>query len=174
MVGLTTRSVLTTLVDRLGETANLAVLTGDHAEYVAQAPSRHAMRMFTEVGRRVELHCTGVGKALLAQLDDAQVVDIVRRVGLSAYTSYTITSEASLRTSLEQIRANGYAIDEQEQEDGVRCVAVPVTSSGLTTHMAVSVSGPTVRMTQDVVARAIPLLKEAAVQLTSGPANAAG
>ena len=82
MVGADTEAVLGRLVDALGETANLAILSGSHAEYVAQVPSRHTMRMFTEVGRQVDLHCTGVGKALLGQLDDARVRDIVRRVGL--------------------------------------------------------------------------------------------
>ena len=70
LAGLDADAVLTGLVDDLGETANLAVLADDHVEYVAQVPSRHSMRMFTEVGRSVELHCTGVGKAMLAQLDD--------------------------------------------------------------------------------------------------------
>ncbi len=81
MVGADTEAVLGRLVDALGETANLAILSGSHAEYVAQVPSRHTMRMFTEVGRQVDLHCTGVGKALLAQLDDARVRTVVRRVG---------------------------------------------------------------------------------------------
>lgn len=165
MVGETARAVLTELVDQLGETANVAVLAGDQAEYVAQVPSRHSMRMFTEVGRRVELHCTGVGKALLAELEDAQALDIVRRAGLPGYTDHTITDEAALRASLGHIRKQGYALDDQEQEYGVRCVAVPVTAAGLTTHMAVSVSGPVVRMTDAVVDRAIPLLHEAAGRL---------
>ena len=81
-VGASAHDVLADLVEELGETANLAVLSGNRAEYVAQVPSRHAMRMFIEVGRRVELHCTGVGKALLAQLDDRAVSVIVARSGM--------------------------------------------------------------------------------------------
>ena len=161
MVGADTDAVLTELVIQIGETANLAILSGAHAEYVAQAPSRHAMRMFTEVGRRVELHCTGVGKVLLAQLDDDQVHNIVRRIGLPAYTSHTVTTESALFADLAEIRARGYAIDQEEQESGVRCVAVPVRSD-LMPWMAVSVSGPLTRMTDDVVARAVPLLNKAA------------
>ena len=84
MVGAGTDRVLGSLVDALGETANLAILSGSHAEYVAQVPSRHTMRMFTEVGRQVELHCTGVGKALLAQLPEDRVRDGARGVGRSA------------------------------------------------------------------------------------------
>lgn len=167
MVGDAAHSVLRSLVDELGETANLAVLSGDHAEYVAQVPSRHTMRMFTEVGRRVELHCTGVGKALLAQLDQAQVAGIIDRVGLPAYTEHTITTEAALWDSLEAIRVLGYALDEQEQEPGVRCVAVPI-AAGASSWMAVSVSGPLTRMSDEVVSRAVPLLREAAARISPG------
>lgn len=163
-VGANAESVLSRLVDQLGETANLAILSGDRAEYVAQVPSRHSMRMFTEVGRRVELHCTGVGKVLLAQLDDDQVRSIVGRAGLPAHTPHTLTTEQALHSSLEEIRKVGYSLDEEEQELGVRCVAVPV-SSGASSWMAVSVSGPLSRVTDEVVARAVPLLRDAAATL---------
>ncbi len=164
LAGANAEALLAELVDELGETANLAVLAGDHAEYVAQVPSRHAMRMFTEVGRRVELHCTGVGKALLSQLDDAQVSRTIQRVGLSAHTARTLTTETALRADLTRVRRDGYAFDEEEQELGVRCVAVPVTGDAMS-FMALSVSGPLTRMTDDVVQRAVPLLHAAADRL---------
>ncbi|CAN5450273.1 allantoin degradation transcriptional regulator AllR [soil metagenome] len=160
MVGADTEAVLGRLVDALGETANLAILSGSHAEYVAQVPSRHTMRMFTEVGRQVDLHCTGVGKALLAQLDDDRVRVIARRVGLRAQTEHTLTTESTLLQALRQVRERGYALDEQEQEVGVRCVAVPVGPEPMS-WMAVSVSGPLTRMTDELVDRAVPLLQEA-------------
>jgi IclR family acetate operon transcriptional repressor len=162
LVGANAEATLADLAAALGESANLAIRSGDHAEYVAQAPSsRHSMRMFTEVGRRVEMHCTGVGKALLAQLGDDQVAKIVRRVGLSARTEHTLTTEHALRDALADIRRRGYALDDQEQEIGVRCVAVPVLAS-VSTGMAISVSGPLTRMTDAVLEGAVPLLQEAA------------
>jgi IclR family acetate operon transcriptional repressor len=75
LIGAWSRQHLAELVERTGETANMAVLDSDMAVYVAQVPSPHAMRMFTEVGRRVYPHCTGVGKALLMQLPNESVVD---------------------------------------------------------------------------------------------------
>lgn len=158
--------VLADLVAELGETANLAVLAGPRAEYVAQAPGRYAMRMFTQVGHRVALHCTGVGKALLAQLDDGDVAAIAEREGLPRHTEHTVTSLPALLASLARVRAEGYAEDREEQEPGVRCVAVPVPGAGV--GMAVSVSGPLTRVTDEVVARAVPALRAAAVRLTDG------
>lgn len=116
------------------------------------------MRMFSEAGRRVELHCTGVGKAPLAQLDNAQTSAIVRRVGLPGYTPRTITDESALRTALAEIRDAGYCLDEEEQEISVRCIAVLVRT-GVASWMAISVSGLTTRVSDEVVARAVPLLQ---------------
>lgn len=159
-------AILADLVRDLGESANLAILSGDRAEYVAQVPSRHSMRLFTEVGRRVELHCTGVGKAMLAQLDDAQVEAIVRRAGLPAYTEHTIGTPEELDRAIDVVRRRGYALDEQEQELGVRCVSVALPRVE-PTRMAVSVSGPLTRMTDAVVERAVPLLHTAADRLAA-------
>lgn len=165
LVGADTGLVLANLVAELGETANLAILSGNYAEYVAQAPSPHAMRMFTEVGRRVALHCTGVGKALLSGLEESEVTAIVRQVGLPRQTENTITTESSLHGALTLIRNQGYAIDEEEQEIGVRCVAVMIPGY-LTSRMAVSVSGPVTRMTDAFIERAVNLLHSAAQELS--------
>lgn len=161
VVGAAVRPILTQLVDRLGESANLAMLVGAQAEYVAQVPSRHAMRLFTEVGRRVDLHCTGVGKAMLSVLPIEQVTAIVDQSGLPSRTEHTITGRERLAAELVRTRERGYTLDEQEQELGVRCVAVPVTLPGGSVF-AVSVSGPLQRMTDDLVERAVPLLQSAA------------
>ncbi|MEO5833737.1 MAG: IclR family transcriptional regulator [Nakamurella sp.] len=164
MLGQWARPWLGDLVDTLGETANLCMLDGDRATYVAQVPSRHTMRAFTEVGRRVYLHSTGVGKALLAQLPDEQVLSLVNRTGMPAATPTTIVTVAALLAELSTIRAKGYAIDDGEQEIGVHCVAVPVLNTA--NPIAISVSGPTPRMTVELVARAVPLLQRAAAGLS--------
>jgi IclR family transcriptional regulator, acetate operon repressor len=127
------------------------------------------MRMFTEVGRRVHLHCTGVGKALLAQLDDKEVDALVRRTGLPAETTYSITDPDVLAGELRKIREQGFAVDDGEQEIGVRCVAVPVL--GISTGFAISVSGPTARMNDELIDRAVPLLKSVARGLAADLAS---
>jgi IclR family transcriptional regulator, acetate operon repressor len=167
LVGIGATRVLGELVRELGESANMAILIGDKAEYVAQVPSNHSMRMFTEVGRRVDLHATGVGKALLAQLDQAEVTAIVGRAGLPTHTTHTIVTEPALQAALAEIREQGYAVDEQEQELGVRCVAVCLPSA-TSTNAAVSISGPMTRLDDALVARAVPLLQAAAATLATG------
>ena len=151
---------LSRLVDELGETANLALLDGDGIVYVGQVPSRHSMRMFTEVGRRVQPHCTAVGKVLLARLPDAELTGLVARTGLPAQTPHTLTTVDALRTELARVRADGFAVDDEEQEIGVRCVAMGLEDGPL--PLAISVSGPVQRMTGDLVGRAVPALAAAA------------
>ncbi|PVZ14546.1 IclR family transcriptional regulator [Actinomycetospora cinnamomea] len=151
------------LVTATGESANLAGLDGDTAVYLAQAPSPHPMRMFTEVGRRVPLHATGVGKALLAAMTPEEVDVLVARTGMPARTPATLTDPAALHDELAAARARGWVLDEGEQEVGVRCVAAPVPRAP--TPCAVSVSGPAARFSPAEAERAGPTVVAAAARL---------
>jgi len=135
------------------------------AVYVYQVPSPHSMRMFTEVGRRVYTHSTGVGKALLMQLSNDAVRNIVARVGMPAQTALTMTDPDTLITDLEICRHRGYALDDAEQEIGVRCFSVPVPEAS--TPTAISVSGPAARVTIDSADHIVPLLKRVAKELAA-------
>ena len=158
---------LVSLAERSGETANLAVLDGDMVVYVAQAPSsRHTFRMFTEVGRRLFTHCTGVGKAVLAQLPEPDVRAIVATAGMPAPTDHTIVDVDELTAELARVRAQGFAVDDGEQEPGVRCVAVPVPA---TPRTAISISGPASRLTPEAVPQVVPLLTATADALATRP-----
>jgi IclR family transcriptional regulator, acetate operon repressor len=164
MLSIWARRHLTGLVDELGESANLAMLDGDQIVYVAQAQSRHSMRMFTEVGRRVLPHCTAVGKAIMADMPAEQVRDILARTGMPQHTENTVTDPDEFAKQLAQSAEHGYAIDEGEQEVGVRCVAVNVPDAPA--RLALSVSGPATRVTEEFVQRAVPLLTKAGKALS--------
>ena len=166
MLGSWAEPRLGALVDRFGETTNMAMRDGDAAVYVAQAPSPRSMRMFTEVGRTVMLHCTGVGKAILSQESDDEVTATLKRTGMPARTEHTITTLKKMLEELEAVRERGYAVDDGEQELGVRCVAVPI--AGLPFRAAVSISGPSSRVTLDEVDVIAPVLQRAAEQLRDG------
>ncbi|WP_141888480.1 IclR family transcriptional regulator [Leucobacter komagatae] len=152
------------------ETANLVVLDGTNAVYVAQQPSRHQMRMFTEVGRRVLPHAAGAGKAMLATLSDTRVRAIVRETGLPRYTATTLTTEAELLRELRDTRGRGYALDDGEREVGVRCIAVAVPGS--TPPAALSVSGPAARITDEMARRVVEALRDVAARLAGAGAAA--
>jgi IclR family transcriptional regulator, acetate operon repressor len=158
------RQHLAELAGRIGETANMAVLEGDAVVYVAHVPSGHSMRMFTEVGRRVHAHSTGVGKALLAQLTDTEVRALLRRTGMPAITARTHTDPDALLSEVNEIREQGWAVDDNEQELGVRCVAVPLNEAP--TPAAISVSGPSGRITMGRVIEIAPVLRAAAARLS--------
>lgn len=159
MLSVWARPHLARLVDQLGESANLAMLDGDEIVYVAQAQSRHSMRMFTEVGRRVEPHCTAVGKAIMANMSLGEVREILRRTGMPRHTDTTITDPDEFAAQLAWSAEHGYAIDEGEQETGVRCVAVAIPEAPA--RLGVSISGPAGRMTDELIERAVPLLNSA-------------
>lgn len=167
-------TVLQELVDDFGETVNLGVLDGDDLIYIGQSPSPHAMRMFTEIGRRIKPHATGMGKVILAQLPDDQVRGVLHRTGMPPRTPHTITSPEAFVAALHQVRNDGYAIDEEEMELGVRCLAVPLPETRL--HLGLSMSGPATRMTPELLERARPRLHEAARRLAAefAPADGAG
>jgi IclR family acetate operon transcriptional repressor len=164
-LGAGARPHLERVARELGETANMAMIDRDMAVYVAQASSSHSMRMFTEVGRRVYCHCTGVGKMVLAQLPDTTVREIVARTGMPAATDLSITNVEDLIVELDKIRERGYAVDDGEQEIGVRCFAVAVPDAP--TPSAVSVSGPAARVTFEFGEKAVPVLHEAARQVAA-------
>ncbi|MCU1491569.1 MAG: IclR family transcriptional regulator [Acidimicrobiaceae bacterium] len=129
-----------------GETANLALLEGEHATYVGQVPSTHRLRTFAEVGHRVPLHSTAVGKALVAFLAEAEIDGLLARTGLPSRTSTTITSERRFREELAAVRRLGYAVDRSEEAEGVSCVALPVRDTDGQVVCALSISGPGTRV----------------------------
>ncbi len=165
MLSVWARPHLARLVDDLGESANLAMLDGDEIVYIAQAQSRHSMRMFTEVGRRVEPHCTAVGKAIMATMPIDEVREILKRSGMPRHTDTTITDPEEFIGQLAFSAQHGYAVDEGEQETGVRCVAVAIPENA--SRLALSVSGPAGRVTDDLIERAVPLLTNAGKALSA-------
>jgi IclR family transcriptional regulator, acetate operon repressor len=150
------RPYLVELMEASGETANLAMLEDGHVAYVAQVASRHhRVRMFTEVGRRVHPHTSGVGKVVLAFRPRAEVEALLARSGLPPRTPRTITDLARFLAELDKVASQGYAIDSGEEEVGVRCLAVPVFGMGGSVA-AMSVSAPEGRLQDRDIERVLP------------------
>jgi IclR family acetate operon transcriptional repressor len=160
------RPAMQGLVDALGETANLAVADEESVVFVSQVETHAPIRAFFRPGTRGPFHASGVGKAILAHVSPERVAAIVQRAGLPRFTARTIISETQLAAELACIRAQGFAVDDEERNDGMRCVAAPIFNEFAEPIAGVSISGPTVRVTAESVAAIGPRVAEAAAEIT--------
>jgi IclR family acetate operon transcriptional repressor len=168
------RPYLTELMEASGETANLAMFEDGQVAYVAQVASRHhRVRMFTEVGRRVHPHTSGVGKVVLAFRPRAEVEALLARSGLPPRTPRTITDPARFLAELDKVASQGYAIDSGEEEVGVRCLAVPVFGMGGSVA-AMSVSAPEGRLQDRDIERVLPEMLRISAALSAAFLTGAG
>jgi IclR family acetate operon transcriptional repressor len=168
------RPLLQRLAEQSRETANLAVMEGDEVVYVDQVASPERLRMFAAVGRRVPPHSTAVGKAILATEDEQRVRDLVDSTGLPTRTPRTITTLEDLLLALAKTREQGYAVDDEEEELGVRCVAVAVRDPASGAPVAaLSLSGPRERVSIEAASALAVMLTSAAVELAGGRCAAA-
>jgi DNA-binding IclR family transcriptional regulator len=139
------RPYLERVTDLTGESSHLAILDDGWAVYVESVLGAHILSPHRHVGRRLPAHCTGVGKVLIANAPAPELARILGR-GLPRYTPNTIVDPAALRRELSDIRACGYAIDNEETEEGLICVAAPVHDASGAVVAALSIGGPASRL----------------------------
>lgn len=161
------RPLLRELTEATEETSNLLVLQGLDGVYRDQAASPRMVRMFTEVGQRVPLYCTGGGKAILSGFSDAQLEAYLATTRLESFTQKTISDPAALHAELTQARRQGFAIDDEEREAGVCCVAAPIFDHSGQCLAALSLSGPTTRMNRARAEELGPLVQAAAARCSA-------
>jgi IclR family transcriptional regulator, acetate operon repressor len=153
------------LVRLTGESANLAAIEGDEVVYLAHVEAPRVVRMFTQVGNRVPLHASGTGKAILSQMTPAARAQILSGRELVAFTPHTITNREVLDAELDRAAKLGYAFDAGEYEDGVHCIAVPVRDPRGQVNAAISVSGPSSRLSLEWMVELAPAVKRIADEL---------
>jgi len=151
---ITAKPYLQELVDQSGECAHLAILAKGEALYIDQAESSSALRVNTDVGILAPLHCTALGKIFLA-FTDFPIPEI-----LQSYTIRTITDPSTLRHHVDQIKNQGYAMDDEEYNPGVRCIAVPVFDYRNRCIAAIGISGPTSRLPLENIDNVIKTVQE--------------
>jgi IclR family KDG regulon transcriptional repressor len=133
----------------VGETVFMGILDGYDLVYIDHVDSLdHSLRMTPQIGRRQDAHCTAMGKVLLAYLEPARLKEFLARSRLPKRTKDTITKPQTLRKALEKVRALSYAVDHQESEVGICCVAAPIFGIPGGTMAAISISGPSERLEQ--------------------------
>lgn len=161
------RPILEELVSRCNETAYLAVLDGPEVIYISMHETTHPVRVIPRLGRRLPSYCTASGKSQLAFESRDRLDEIFRDYPFKPLTENTITRYEDLLVHLKEIARNGYAVDNEEWEYGVKCVAAPVRDYTHRVVAAVVLSGPTPRFTPErIEAELVPLAKEAAARIS--------
>jgi IclR family KDG regulon transcriptional repressor len=157
------RPFLERAVLETGETVHLCVYDDGEVVYLDKVEPTRSVRLASSVGRRNPAYCTAVGKALMAFLPEAEVEIASAKFGFRQLTRKTISNMLELKAELARVRKQGYAVDNEENEEGVCCVGAPVWSFGTHPVAAISVSGPTFRMTPEkipVVAQSIAAIAQ--------------
>lgn len=161
------RPYLEKLTVQTGETAHLGLLCDGEVVSISVVDGRHALRVSVTVGGRSPAHCSSLGKAILALLPEQEVGMIVARHGLKAYTRHTITRRSDLKAELARIRSRGFAIDDQETEEGLKCIAAPVQDYSGRAVAAVSVAGAAYRLSRKRVSELAPFVAQTAADFSS-------
>ncbi|WP_416841799.1 IclR family transcriptional regulator [Haloferax sp. DFSO52] len=144
------------LAEETGELANLLVEEHGEGVYLYRSKGEQAVNLDTHAGMRVNMHCTSLGKAVLAYLPEERVDEIIEHRGLPARTPNTVTSREELEEELATIRDQGFAYDNEERLSGLRCVSAPIKNADGIAIGAVSVAGPTSRMKGEAFESEIP------------------
>lgn len=151
------RPYMRRLMERSGETVNLAIADRGEVIYIAQVETQKMMRAIAGPGGRAPMHCSGVGKALLAVTAPEAADKLLGAMEFTRETAQTLITRQDLERDLDEVRAQGYAVDNEENAVGLRCVAAVIYDEHASPLAALSVSGPTARITE----QRIPLLGEA-------------
>lgn len=160
------RNVMRDLMEACGETVNLGIADDDDVVFISQMETHDTIRAFFRPGTRSQMHASGIGKALLAQMSEARVRRLLQRKGLSGFTPQTIVDSKQLAGELALIRKRGWAVDNEERTLGMRCVAAPIFNEFSEAIAGISVSGPTFRMPDERLGEIGPLVVRAADTIT--------
>jgi DNA-binding IclR family transcriptional regulator len=154
------------LVERLHLTSHLAVLDQGEAVYIEKVEAPGFFKVNTWVGRRMYLHSTSVGKVLLAWLPRQEMEAIVRQQGMKKRTPKTITAVSRLLADLELVREQGYAVDDEENSTGARCLGAPIHDAMGSVTAALGVSGTLTQVDEENLSRIADALKETARRIS--------
>jgi len=167
-VPIAAQPVLEEMSATLGEASSVAVLDDSAVVYVARAATKRIMSVTLGVGSRLPAYCTALGRVLLAHLSEEQAATELAKIEFIAHTKHTVTSRKKLEELLAGVRTDGYALNDQELEIGLRSIAVPVRNVVGTVVAAMNVSTQASRVSQrELIERALPVLQTAAERLGS-------
>jgi DNA-binding IclR family transcriptional regulator len=147
-------------------TTHMAILEQNEAVLVAKVTGPLASRLATWLGKRMEVHCTGLGKALIANLPEERLNELLRERALPRHNENTIVSPRRLKEDLANVAKRGYAIDDEEDEIGLRCLGAPILDHTGSVVAAISIAGTTAEVTEENVQELAGKLKHTAVSIS--------
>lgn len=160
------RPFLEELMEYANEVVHLCVMHEGEVVYIDKIEFPDAIRMFSQIGRRQPVHCTGVGKAILAYLPENKVVEILESKGMPRKAPNTITDIKEMLEHLKKIRQRGYAIDDVENEIGIRCIAAPIFNHTGEVIASLSIAGPESRLTSERIPELGAKVKETGLKIS--------
>ena len=159
--------ILRDLMLKTNQTCHLGVLEGTEGVYLAKVEGSQPIRLNSWEGKRIAFHCTSMGKVLLAWRDEESIDEMLNQTTLTGLTEKTITDRNELKKHLQMIRKRGWALDDEENEPDIRCVAAPVRHITGTVIAAISVSGLATRLNDEVLPEVSEQVMNAAIQLSA-------
>lgn len=143
------RPFLVDLKDRVNETVHLGIIDDSEVVYIDKVECERSIRMYSKVGKRAPVYCTGVGKAILAFLPEEKRAHIIKNIHFNKFTESTITDDMNFTKEIKMIRAQGFALDKEEHELGVSCAASPIFNYNGQVLGGISIAGPTSRIDEE-------------------------
>lgn len=159
-------AVLRRLVHEVGESCNITTLSGSEVVYLDRVETAAPLRFYLHAGSRVPAHCSASGKVLLAQMSPARRQRLLGNAPLERYTPNTKVDPEALEAELQQVRRDGYALDDEEFLPGLLCIAVRVARANGPANLCIAIQAPIVRMDADKARQWLPALRRAAAALT--------
>ncbi len=153
-------NILEKLVNEINETVNFGVLLEGKVLYIDKIESKRSLQINTHIGDKISLHCTALGKSIFSILPENQVDSILEKIRLEKKTDNTIVKKEELLEEIKKTKERGYSIDNEEFEEGLRCVAVPIKLEKIGFYGAISVSGPVTRFTENAISELAKKLKK--------------
>ncbi|MEH7245446.1 IclR family transcriptional regulator [Neobacillus niacini] len=165
-IGNIARPIIRDLANELNETVHLVTLQRDEVVYIEKVEGPRALTIYSHIGKRAPVHCTGVGKAILAHLSETEVDRLLSSASLEAFTEYTMTDMNEIKKHLVSVREIGYAVDDEEIELGLKCIAAPIFNHKGNVIASISCAAPKMRLDEEMLPKVIAGIKRAAAEIS--------
>jgi IclR family transcriptional regulator, KDG regulon repressor len=160
------RPYLWELTNKLNQPTHLAILDGIEAVYIDKVDVVTSIRLYSQIGRRIPVYCSALGKSLLSGLSDAELDEVISKCSFQKVTSNTILNKEELHRQVRQTRIRGWSLDDEEHDEGIRCIASPIYDYRGKVIAAVSLAGPSTVICNEKDEETGRMVREASLKIS--------